>query len=262
MGRLDGKVFLGYGTGSGMGKATAKLFAAEGAKVVLATNPGKNGEATLEEIRAAGGEAIYVPTNCYKAEDIVAAARAAVEAYGKIDVMLYQPGAAHGGFIIDDNIDEWRDVFELNVYSPARAIQAAAREMMKTGGGSIIITASMSANSPSTENACYGATKAAVNQLMRVAAMELAPAIRVNSINPGLTATKSIAVLTENEKASEKVMSNIPMKRFAMAEDIAHAALFLASDESAYVTGIDLTVDGGMHFYGLPDWVSHPEKIV
>lgn len=263
MGRLDGKVFLGYGTGSGMGKATAKLFASEGAKVVLATNPGKNGPATLEEIKAAGGETVYIPTNCYKAEDIVAAAQAAVDVYGKLDVMLYQPGAAHGGFIIEDNIDEWRDVFELNVYGPARAIQAAAKQMLKTsGGGSIIITASMSAISPSTENACYGATKAAVNQLMRVAAMELAPAIRVNSINPGLTATKSIAVLTTNEKASDKVMSNIPMKSFATAEDIAHAALFLASDESSYVTGHDLTVDGGMHFYGLPDWVSHPEKIV
>lgn len=260
MKRLEGKVFLGYGTGAGMGRAAALLFAQEGAKVVVASNPG-NGQKVVEEIRAAGGEAIFVATNCMLEKDIENAVEETVRHYGRIDIMLYQPGSGHNGAIIDSDIDAWKNVFELNTYGPARAIKAAGKRMKAQGSGSIVITASVSAICPSTENACYGATKAAVNQIVRVAAMELGPEVRVNSINPGLTATKAISVLVENKKATEMIMEHIPMKRYGQPEDIAKAALFLASDDASYITGIDLTVDGGIHFYGFPDWLARPDQI-
>ncbi len=260
MNRLEGKVFWGFGTGSGMGRATALLFAKEGAKVVVASNPG-NGEKVAAEINAAGGEAIFVATDCFKEADINAAAQAAIDTYGKIDVMLYQPGIGHCGSVIEDDINEWTPVFELNTYGPARAVKAVGKHMKENGGGSIIITASISAIVSSTENACYAASKAAVNQFVRVAAMDLGPEVRINSINPGLTQTKAITALSENVEAVAKLMSHVPMKRLGEAEDIAKAALFFASDDSSYITGVDLTVDGGLQLYGFPTWISHPDKI-
>lgn len=261
MKKMEGKVFLGYGTGAGMGRATALLYAQEGAKVIVASNPG-NGEKTTADIQALGGEALFVATNCMKEEDIIAAAEVAIQKYGKIDVMLYQPGIGHCGSMLDDDIDAWKPVFELNTYGAARAIKAVGRHMKENGGGSIIITSSLSALCPSTENACYCASKAGVNAVVKVAAMELGPEVRVNAINPGLTNTKAIAPLSANAAAREKLMANLPMKRLGEAEDIAKAALFLGSDDSSFITGINLTVDGGMHLYSFPTWISHPEAVM
>ena len=253
MKRFEKQVFLGFGTGSGMGKATAKLFAKEGANVVVADLPNGKGEEIVQEIINEGGEGIFIPVDCTKESDIISATEQTIQKYNKIDMMLYQPGIGHNSLLLDDNIDSWRPVFELNVFGAARAIKAVAKHMKKQGKGSIVITSSINSFVPVKENAAYCSSKGAVAELIKVAAMELGPDIRVNAINPGLTNTPSIAVLTKNQVASEAAYKNIAMKRFGEPEEFAKAANFLLSDDSSYITGISLTCDGGLNLFGYPD---------
>ncbi len=253
MKKFENKVFLGFGTGSGMGKATAQLFAKEGAKVVVADLPNGQGEQVAKEIAENGGEAIFIATNCTKEQDIVSAAEQTVQKYGKIDMMLYQPGTGHSSPILDDDIDSWRFVFELNVFGAARAIKTVGKHMKDQGKGSIVITSSINSFVPVKENAAYCSSKGAIAQLVKVAAMELGPDIRVNAINPGLTATPSIEVLTKNKAACEVAYKNIAMKRFCESEEFATTARFLLSDDASYITGISLTCDGGLSLFGYPD---------
>lgn len=250
MGKLDKKVFLGFGTGAGMGRATAELFAREGAKVVICDLSDSDGPQVADSIKASGGEAIFVPTNCTVDEQVEAAAAAAIKHYGSIDIMLYQPGMGYACSLLEADINDWKTVYNINVFGVVRAIKYVGKYMKEQKKGSIIVTSSMSSFVPTLENAGYCSSKAAVDQLIQVACMELSPEIRVNSINPGLTNTRSIAILSGNKAATERVMKNIPLKRYGEPEDFAKTALFLASDDSSYITGANIVMDGGIHCYG------------
>ena len=253
MKRFEEKVFLGFGTASGMGKATAQLFAKDGAKVVIADLQKSQGEKVVQEIIAEGGEAIFIPVDCTQEKDIIKAAEQTIQKFGCIDMMLYQPGAGHSALILDDDIDSWKWVFELNVFGAARAIKSVGKYMKEQGKGAIVVTSSINSFVPVKENAAYCSSKGAIAQLVKVAAMELGPQIRVNAINPGLTDTPSIKVLTQNYNACQVAYKNIVMERVGKPEEFATTARFLLSDDASYITGVSLTCDGGISLYGYPD---------
>ena len=253
MSKLEGKVFLAFGSASGMGKATAKLFAAQGAKVIVADVSGEAALSVADEINRSGGKAVARIANVYLEEDIAAAVQFAVDTYGKLDILLYQPGRNTVSSLVDLDTEVWNDVIKLNLTGPFLAIKYAAKAMEKTGGGSILVTSSLNSTMPCKKFAAYCSTKSAVDMLVRVAALELGPKIRVNTINPGFMNTPQIAPFTSNQPLMDVVMKSHSTDRIGQPEDFARLALFLSSDDSGYITGANYIMDGGLRNYGYPD---------
>ena len=251
MRRLEGKVAIITGGGSGYGRGASELFAAEGAKVVVVDIADDVGREVVDAIKGAGGEATYVHADI--ADDAGAASMIAdtVSAYGKVDVLynnagiLGTRGVPLGDF--DDAVAE--QLIRVNLMGTYYPCKHAVREMAGSGGGAIITTASESAFQGNTGFSMYSATKAGVLAFTRVIAMEYAgQGIRANTVSPGAGRTPMHADLLGPDRESdlfEQVESMIPMQRAAEPIDIAKAALFLASDDSAYITGANLMVDGG-----------------
>ena len=251
MGRLDGKVAIITGAGSGMGRAAALLFAKEGAKVVVADWVAGDGEETVRMVKEAGGEAIFVQTDVSKAEDVKKMVKTAVDTYGKLDVLFNNAGIAELEMTPTPEIKEenWDKVIAINLKGVFLGMKYAIPEMLKSGGGSIINTASGAAVQPLPGIASYNASKGGVISLTRGTALEYARKnIRVNYINPGPTVSRLnpqwVTEIWEKHSASG---------RLANPEEIAQAALFLASDESSHVTASGVTVDGGQTASGAPN---------
>jgi len=242
--KLADKVAVITGAGSGIGRTSARLFAGEGAKVIIADIDDAGGKETLAMIKADGGEALFIFTDVTDASSTANIIRETVTAFGKIDILFNNAGIMPGLLAIED-IDEavWDRVFAVNVKGMFLMTKNAVPEMKKTGQGVIINTASTHGFRPKEYRSVYSSTKGAIITLTKALALELAPAnIRVNWIAPGVTQTP-ILVLPEDKIRA--IIKTVPLGRMSQPEDIAKAALFLASEESAMVTGTGITVDGG-----------------
>lgn len=260
--RLQGKVALVVGAGSigpgwGNGKATAVLFAREGAKVMCADINLAAAQETAEIIRGEGGEAEAVSVDVAQREQIAAMVEACMKAYGRIDIVDYNVGLAHVGGVVELPEEDWDRMFDVNLKGCYLTMKHVLPVMEAQGGGSIVnISSIASIRYTGVPYATYYATKAAMNHLTKTVAVEYAPkGIRVNAVLPGLMKTpmveKSVGLAGEYADGDVEEMWKVrdeqcPMGHMGDAWDVAHAALFLASDESKYVTGLELLVDGGI----------------
>lgn len=242
MGLLDGKVAIITGAGSGMGKAMAIRFANEGAKIVALDYAGDTAEATAKMVTDAGGQAIGLTSDVSNAADIDAAVAAAVEHFGGVDILCNNAGILDMNGVMDADFEYWDRVQAINAKAVAVFTKAAVPEMEKRGGGAIVNTASVAGLVAQAGGLSYTASKHAVVGITKHTAQELGPKnIRVNAICPGAIVTG----MTESfDEAPEFVQANA-IARWGQADEIAKAAVFLASDLSSYVTGVALPVDGG-----------------
>ena len=245
--RLAKKVAIVTGASSGIGRAIACLFAKEGANIVVSADKNiTGGEETVAEIRTNGGDAFFVRCDVSKASDVKGLVKATVEKFGRIDILVNNAGVLHGPAPFDE-IEEslWDRVFAVNVKGIWFGAKYAVAEMKKVGGGAIVNIASLSAVSMPPYVAAYAGSKGAAVTLTKALAIELAPhKIRVNSVNPFPTETPMYD--TFSDEARQIVIDNTPLGRMAQPEEIAYAALYLASDESGIVTGTSIKIDGGM----------------
>ena len=248
--RLEGKVALITGAAGGMGRVAATLFANEGAKVVLADVLDEDGEAAAEEIRAAGGEAAFVHADVSSAADAEAMVRAAAHAFGSLDVLYNNAGIFPGddGSVTETSEATWDRVMNINLKGVFLGCKYGVPAMLDSGGGSIINVASFVAlMGAATPQIAYTASKGGVLAMTREIAVEFARrGIRANALCPGPIETPLLAELMADPARRQRRLVHIPVGRLGRAEEIARAALFLASDESSYVTGATFVVDGGI----------------
>ncbi len=249
MGRLDGKVALISGGARGMGRAEAKLFAAEGAKVAVCDVQDGEGKALAEEI---GASAIYHPLDVAREDEWGAAVVATTRAFGKLDVLVNNAGIAEYAPIAEMSLESYRRVTEVNQTGVFLGMKAVIEAMTAAGGGSILNVSSIDGMIGMANLASYVASKWAVRGMTKVAALELAPmGIRVNSIHPGFILTSMGVPDGAPEEEVHGVIGAYasrmaPLGRAGVPDDIARLALFLASDESGYSTGSEFVADGGM----------------
>jgi len=250
MGRLEGKVALITGGASGMGMVASKLFAAEGARVVLTDVADEAGERVAEEIRASGGEALYVHADVSVEAEAEAMVRAAVERFGGLQVLYNNAGVMlpEDGSVTSTDVSVWDRTLAINVKGVAFGCKHGIPAMLDSGGGSIINVASFVAwMGAATSQTAYTASKGAVLSMTREIAVEYArKGIRCNALCPGPIETPLLMQLLSDEAARQRRFVHIPMGRLGKAEELARAALFLASDDSSFMTGASLIVDGGI----------------
>jgi NAD(P)-dependent dehydrogenase (short-subunit alcohol dehydrogenase family) len=255
MGKLEGKVALVTGGASGFGEATATLWAREGARVVVADVSEPGARRVADAIRQAGGRAEAVRADVSRAQDAEGMVQAAVKAFGRLDVLFNNAGilGPRGVYTAELPVEEAERLLAVNVLGVFLGTRYAIPEMLKSGGGSIISTGSDSAFLGNRGLSVYCATKGAVLAFSRVVAMEYArQGIRANTISPGAGRTPMHAELIDgNKEAWRQVEEAIPVGRSCYPEDLAKVALFFASDESKYITGANLMVDGGWSVKGL-----------
>lgn len=246
MGRLEGKVALVSGGAQGMGEAEVRVFAAEGAKVVIGDIQEEAGSALAKEI---GDAATFVALDVTRAADWSAAVDACVERYGSLTTLVNNAGIASTGPLLEISLADYQAVIDVNQTGVFLGMQAAGRTMLASGGGSIVNISSIDGIVGMVNLTAYVASKFAVRGMTKVAAIELASqGIRVNSIHPGYVDTPMANPANEEHPTSlEKYAERaIPLAKMARPEDIANMALFLASDDSAYCTGAEFVVDGGL----------------
>jgi NAD(P)-dependent dehydrogenase (short-subunit alcohol dehydrogenase family) len=250
MGRLEGKVAIITGASSGIGRASALLFSKEGAKVIVADIDLKGGKETVKMIKEEGGEAAFVKVDVSKSDDAELMVKTAIERYSKLDILFNNAGINPSGTAVNTPEEVWDKVINVNLKGVFLGSKYAIPEMAKRGGGVIINTASVSGLVATGDEIAYVASKGGVVMLTRGMALDHAQQnIRVNCVCPAVTATplidKWLATVDEPEKVRQWAADMSLFKRLAKPDEIAYAALFLASDESSYVTGSALAVDGG-----------------
>jgi NAD(P)-dependent dehydrogenase (short-subunit alcohol dehydrogenase family) len=249
MGALDGKVAIVTGAATGIGRATARLFAQAGARLVLADVRGDELERTVAEVRAAGGDAVAQTADLARPEDCAAVVAAAVRAAGRLDVLFNNAGVGTmvvGGTVETIDLERWDLALDVNVRAIYLTSRAAVPALRAAGGGAIINTASVSAYRGSVDRPshAYAASKGAVLSLTRAMAASYGrDRIRVNAICPGTIRTRLTADIIE--RVERDVARLIPLGRVGEPEDIARCALFLASPDSAWISGTEIVVDGG-----------------
>ncbi|MCE2401202.1 glucose 1-dehydrogenase [Candidatus Poribacteria bacterium] len=244
--RLKDKVAIITGAASGIGKATAKLFAEHGAKVVIADIDEHGGSRTVTDIQGAGNEAIYVKTDVTIKNDTEQMVNQTVKTYGKLDILFNNAGIAMRLPVSELPEEDWHRCLDVNLTGVFLCAKAAIPEMQKNGGGSIINMSSIYGIVGADVRAAYVASKGAVTNLTRGMALDYAEDnIRVNCICPGFVETPLVAGVIKNPEEYQKLANKHPMRRLGQPEEIAYGALYLASDESAFVTGIALPIDGG-----------------
>jgi NAD(P)-dependent dehydrogenase (short-subunit alcohol dehydrogenase family) len=251
MGKLDGKVAVITGAASGMGRATAIRFAKEGAAVVVADLNSQGGEATISEIAATGGHAVFQRTDVGVENDIKSLIDRAVKEYGRLDITYNNAGIGGAtGKLTDIKAEDWDKTFVILTRAVFLGIKHSIEPMRKAGGGSIISTASVAGLKGAAGLTAYSAAKAAVVNLTESAAIELGhDRIRVNCICPGGIVTPLVyrGMRGGEEEARRNMARMQPIPRAGRPEDIAAMALFLASDDAEWVTGTAMIVDGGMN---------------
>ncbi|OWJ63962.1 SDR family NAD(P)-dependent oxidoreductase [Inquilinus limosus] len=249
MGLLDGKVALVTGGTSGIGRASAVLFAREGAKVALTGRRAAEGEAVVAEIAAAGGEALFIQADLTRIDGIPGIVDQVVARFGRLDVAFNNAGISGGGPIETLDEDRWDSLVDTNLKAQFFALKAEAAQMKAQGGGAILFNGSVLAGIAAPGTSIYSATKGGIVSLARAAAVELGPhGIRVNSVNPSITRTEMTQgriVKNPDGTESHPLAVGIPLKRLAEPEEIAQVALFLLSDRASYVNGQAIIVDGG-----------------
>jgi len=248
--RLKDKVALITGAGSGIGRETALLFAGEGARVVVADVNDAGGQAVVEELRAGGGEAVYVHADVSKAAEAEGMIRAAEESFGRLDVLFNNAGISHPKD--DDAVTTEEEVWDLTMNINLKGVFLGCKHgipaLRRAGGGSIINTASFVAIlGAATPQLAYTASKGGVLAMTReLAVIHARENIRVNALCPGPLHTELLMKYLDTEEKRQRRLVHIPMGRFGEAKEIARAALFLASDESSFTTGATFLVDGGI----------------
>lgn len=247
--RFTYKVVLVTGGGSGIGRAAALAFAAEGGKVVVADRNGETAEATVAAIRQAGGEASAITVDVSRFEACQAMVQHAVDTYGGLHIAFNNAGvpSAIGGQFEDVELDEWHRLIDTNLNGIFYAMKAEVPALRASGGTAIVNTASVASHIAQAGMPAYVASKHAVAGLTKAAALDLIPhGIRVNAICPGLTRTGMLASALATPEAEAQMGALTPIGRVGEAEEAAAAALFLASDEASYLVGSLLVVDGGV----------------
>jgi NAD(P)-dependent dehydrogenase (short-subunit alcohol dehydrogenase family) len=249
--RLQNKVAIITGAGSGQGRAAALIFSREGAKIVVSDWKPEPGNETVTLVKQAGGEAIFIRTDVSESADVQNLVRTTVSTYGRIDVLYNNAGVGFSSplsmaDVIDTPEADWDRVIAINLRSMYLTAKYGIPEMIKSGGGSIINTASIAALIGSEAAHAYTAAKGGMVALSRALAVEFGPKnIRVNCICPGAIDTPMIAPVIDPLKKTGQPFMTSPIRRLGTPEDIANCALYLASDESSFVTGATLVVDGG-----------------
>jgi cyclopentanol dehydrogenase len=243
--RLEGKVALISGAAGGQGAAEARMFAGEGAKVILADVMDQKGTSVAAEIREAGGDALFVHLDVTDESEWDAAVQMAVTTYGKLDILVNNAGIWRGGQVLETSSEHWDDIFAVNAKGVFLGTKAAIPEMRKAGGGSIINISSIASLVGGRGSTAYAASKGAVRIFSKSTAIQYASeGIRANSIHPGAI---DVNMGQFNDPGSrERWISATPLGRIASPQAIAYGALYLASDESSFVTGSELVIDGGL----------------
>jgi NAD(P)-dependent dehydrogenase (short-subunit alcohol dehydrogenase family) len=248
--RLAGRIVAITGGAMGIGRATARLFAEEGATVALADVELDGAETVVKEIVGRGGRALAAGVDVGDADQVQAFVDRVVAAYGRLDVMFANAGIAHSARFLEHPEAQWHRVLRVNLTGVFLCCQIAARQMVKQGGGRIITTASINGFRGVENLVGYNVAKAGVIELTKTMAVELAQhGIAVNAIAPAQIDTRLTRTLPE--EARRRRTERIPLGRFGQVEEVARAALFLASDDASYVTGHTLAVDGGYLAGGL-----------
>jgi NAD(P)-dependent dehydrogenase (short-subunit alcohol dehydrogenase family) len=247
MTRLEGCIALVTGAGAGIGRATAMLFAVEGAHVYVTDVNGAATESVAGAITAAGGQATPITADVSRGQDVTAMLRAVETAHGKLDVLVNNAGLNVRSDFRHLSDADWVKIREVNLDGVLRVARDGFPLLRASGRASLINIASIMASRGLRQLTAYSATKGAVVALTKGLAVEYAPhAIRVNALCPGFVETALTERVLRNPAFHKALLERTLLRRFGTPEEIAKAALFLASDDAAYITGADLAVDGGM----------------
>lgn len=243
--RLAEKVAIVTGAGKGIGKGIARLFASEGAKVVVANRSEKPGRIATGEIQDAGGEAFFIQADISKRADMERMVNETIDHHGRIDILCQNAGVYTDVRIENMTEEDWDEINNINLKGTFLAVKACLPQMIRQNYGRIILTTSITG--PRTGipgQSHYAATKAGMNGFIRSSALEFAKYnITINGVEPGNILTEGLKTLGENHIS--KMANSIPLGRLGTPEDVAYAMLFLASDEAAWITGTTIVVDGG-----------------
>jgi NAD(P)-dependent dehydrogenase (short-subunit alcohol dehydrogenase family) len=245
--RLGGKVAIVSGAASGMGAATARRFAKEGAKVVVADMLEGDGRKVAAEIVAANGAGVFMTLDVTNEADWKRLVDDTIAQYGKLDILVNNAGIS--GSAVNDLLDTaaWDELLAVNGRGVFLGTKYAVLAMKKTGGGSIVNLSSISGNTGQTmTHMGYNASKGAVRTLTKSTAVQFgADGIRANSVHPGLMPPMRTSGATADPEVRAKMLKGVPLRRAGEVDEVANAILFLASDEASYITGAELYVDGG-----------------
>jgi len=244
--RLKDKVAIITGGGSGIGRASAELFARKGAKVVVADFNEKAGQEAVAAIRQSGGEAIFVPVDVSDSAQVQRLVDTTLQAYGGIDILVNNAGILLFGTALDTSLQDWERVIAINLTGTFLVSKAVLPHMIARGGGSIVnLTSSTGAHDAAANTVAYVTSKGGVALLTRAMAIDHAKHnVRVNAVAPGPTDTPMLRDAMSPEQL-DAFAATFPMGRLGRPEELARAILFLASDEASFVTGAILAVDGG-----------------
>lgn len=246
MGRLQNKVAIITGAGGGQGKAEALLFAKEGAKVVVTDVQEDKVKETVSEIKINGGAAIGFYHNVASEENWIQVINETIDNFGKIDILVNNAGITSDTIIHETTIEKWNQVIEVNVTGVFLGMKHVIPKMVTNRGGSIINISSIAGLTGSSGASAYTASKGAVRMLTKASAIDYAKDnIRVNSVHPGYIETPMTEAYFADEKMRGWFESKTPLPRLGKSDDVAQGVLYLASDESSFVTGIELPIDGG-----------------
>ncbi|MBM7659830.1 3-oxoacyl-[acyl-carrier protein] reductase [Bacillus mesophilus] len=243
--RLENKVAIITGAANGIGLEAAKLFANEGARVVLADYDEAAGSKEAEQLRAEGKDVLFVQVNVADRESVDLMVSKTIEAYGRIDILINNAGITRDGMLTKLSTEDFQRVLDVNLTGVFQCTQAVVPHMIEQGSGKIVVTSSVSGVYGNVGQTNYAATKAGVIGMVKTWAKELGrKGINVNAVAPGFTETNMVAAVPD--KVIQQMLAMVPLQRLGKPEDIAKAYLYLSSSDSDYVTGTVLNVDGGI----------------
>jgi NAD(P)-dependent dehydrogenase (short-subunit alcohol dehydrogenase family) len=249
MGKLENRIAIVTGATSGMGRGIAELFAAEGAHLVVSGRDEKRGDEVVKGIKEKGGQAVFIQGNVTGVEVNRALVRAAVETFGGVDLLVLSAGELGIGSITDVSVDTWHETVATNLDAVFYLLKFGIPEMQRRSGGSIVVIGSVAALHVFPNHPAYCASKGALVPLVKQIALDYGPEIRVNLICPAQVDTpllrNSVKAFKNPESIIQETINRLPMRRVGTAQDIAGAALYLASEDASWVTGSCFVIDGG-----------------